>query len=300
MTDIFHEVEADLRREKAASLWQRFGGLVLVGAVLIVVGVAGWRGYVAWDAAREQQAGDRYVALMAEADSVRTVGPAEALLAFAADAPGDMGVFARLRAATSFDQAGEAARAEETLRSVVDDAAAPDLYRNVARVRLGQVLLDRGDTAATRDLLGPIAQDPGNPMTHAAQELVGLAAYTADDLETARATFTALGESVETSAPMRQRATAMLALLKQVAPSPAPAVGSGASTPAPAAEADAPAGEGPTPVIATSSGPAQSPDPSKLGPVSAPGPYDGPAATVGADGEATGEATPLPTAQETN
>ena len=48
MTDIFQEVEQDLRRERYKKAWDRYGIYVIAVAVLIVVGTAGWRGYLAW------------------------------------------------------------------------------------------------------------------------------------------------------------------------------------------------------------------------------------------------------------
>ncbi len=46
MSDIFREVDEDLRREQFKRLWDRFGTYVIGLAVLIVVVTAGYRG---WD-----------------------------------------------------------------------------------------------------------------------------------------------------------------------------------------------------------------------------------------------------------
>ena len=242
MSDIFQEVEADLRREKAAKLWERFGVWIIALAVLIVLIVAGWRGYEHWRVSRERAVGDRYVALLAEAEGARTAGSAEALTTFAADAPEGYALLARLRAATTYEQAGDTDTAGQLLRGVADDAEVPALYRDLARIRLVQHLIDAGDTAGAREIAGPMADDAGAPFSRSAQELMGLAAYADDDLAGARRWFTELSTDVATSSAMRQRAQAMLALLTQVAPDSAAgavsAVPDGAAT-APDASASA-------------------------------------------------------------
>ena len=43
MTDIFREIEEDLRRDRFSRIWQRHGHLLVGLVVVIVVGVAGWR-----------------------------------------------------------------------------------------------------------------------------------------------------------------------------------------------------------------------------------------------------------------
>ena len=62
MADIFQEVEEDLRRDKAARLWRRYGSYVLVAALAIVAGTAA---YVWWKqhvAARQIAEGDAFAA----------------------------------------------------------------------------------------------------------------------------------------------------------------------------------------------------------------------------------------------
>lgn len=253
MTDIFHEVEADLRREKAQHLWQRFGAYVIVVAILIVVGVAGWRGYLAWQTARDRAEGDRYLALLAEADGARTATAAEELERFATEAPAGYALLARMRAATTFEQASQPDEAIRLLRAVAGDPAVDALYGDLARIRLARLLVDGGNTVEAKEIAGPLAEDAGNPFTRSAQETMGLVAYIDGDLAGVRRWYTDISTDVATSSAMRQRAQAMLALLTQIAPEEVagdadaaggaptaapPSTAAGVSGPAPA-EADA-------------------------------------------------------------
>jgi hypothetical protein len=62
MADIFNEIDEQLRQEKIRKLWDRYGVLLLVLAVAIVAGVAGWRFYDNWRVQQAQAQGDAFVA----------------------------------------------------------------------------------------------------------------------------------------------------------------------------------------------------------------------------------------------
>ena len=48
MSDIFDEVDEEVRREQFKKLWERYGNLFVALAVLIVAAVGGWRGCEYW------------------------------------------------------------------------------------------------------------------------------------------------------------------------------------------------------------------------------------------------------------
>ncbi len=45
VSDIFHEVDEEVRRERFKQLWERYSIFIVAIAVLIIAGVGGWRGY---------------------------------------------------------------------------------------------------------------------------------------------------------------------------------------------------------------------------------------------------------------
>ena len=64
MSDIFAEVDADLRRDRWQALWDRYGFLVIGGAVGIVLLVAIIVGYRAFQQSQNEAASLRYEALL--------------------------------------------------------------------------------------------------------------------------------------------------------------------------------------------------------------------------------------------
>ena len=45
MSDIFQEVDEEVRRDKAAEFWKKYQNLIIGAAVLIVLATAGYRYY---------------------------------------------------------------------------------------------------------------------------------------------------------------------------------------------------------------------------------------------------------------
>jgi hypothetical protein len=68
MSDIFKEVDEDLRREQVRKLWDRYGPYVIGLAILIVVATAGYRGWEYWQERQAQATGDRFLAALALAN----------------------------------------------------------------------------------------------------------------------------------------------------------------------------------------------------------------------------------------
>lgn len=215
MSDIFQEVEEDLRREKLKRAWDRYGIYVLGVAVLIVLITAGYRGYEAWQTSRARSNGDVFIAALDKAASSETVTPAQELVTFAEDAPGGYAMLAQFRAASAFAQAGELDRAREIFSALSTDGDIPALYQNLARVRLAGTLIDQGDIQQAQQTLAPMAEDTSNPFSSAAQELMGLTAYMSDDIAGARRWYGSVRDEAGAPEPLRTRARMMLALMEQ-------------------------------------------------------------------------------------
>ena len=64
VSDIFHEVDEEVRRERLNKLWERYGNLLVAAAVVVVAGIAGWRGYGWWEAKKAAESGAAFQTAM--------------------------------------------------------------------------------------------------------------------------------------------------------------------------------------------------------------------------------------------
>lgn len=148
MSDIFQEIDEDLRRDRLMGIWRRYGTAIVALGLGLVVGVGafiGWRNY------SESKLNDNAHALAAAAQLVGEGKHADAAKAFAdlaGEAGGRYGDIALLDAAAATYDAGDAAAAAALYDKVAAGSADPSLAA-LAKVLAVQVLVD---TAPVADL----------------------------------------------------------------------------------------------------------------------------------------------------
>ncbi len=235
MADIFHEIDEDLRRERFNRLWTRYGAYVIGLAVLIVVAVAGWRGYEWWRLQQDQAAGAQFEAALQLAADGKTAEADTAFQQIEKDGTPGYRVLARFRAAAELAKTDRAAAVAD-YDALAKDPAISRLMQNVAQIRAALLLVDTAPFADIEGRVKPL-DTPEGAFRYSAREIIGLAQYKAGDYKAATDTFTALLNDGQTPPGLRRRAELMRTLAAASMPLPAPAA---ASTSAPA-PADAPA-----------------------------------------------------------
>jgi hypothetical protein len=217
VSELFDEVDEDLRREQLKKLWERYSIYIIAGAILIIAAVGGWRGYQYLEAKKAAEAG---AAFEAAADLAEQNKHAEAEAAFtklAATAPYGYRLLSRLRAA------GEVAtRDPQAAAKLYDDISADRSVatseQDLARIRAAGLLLDTTSYNNMLQRLEP-ATAPGATYRHTARELLALSAWRANDTTAARQWLDMIANDGETPVSLRSRAEALQALLPPVAKS---------------------------------------------------------------------------------
>ncbi|MEA2880810.1 MAG: hypothetical protein QOH32_29 [Bradyrhizobium sp.] len=215
MSELFDEVDEEVRREQLKKLWERYSIFIIAGAILIVAAVGGWRGYQYFEAKKAAEAG---AAFEAAADLSEQNKHAEAEAAFtklAATAPYGYRVLSRLRAAAEVASRDPAAAAK-LYDEIAADRSVGSSEQELARIRAAGLLLD---TASYNNMLQRLesATAPGATYRHTARELLALSAWRANDTAAARQWLDMIANDGETPASLRSRAEALQALLPPVA-----------------------------------------------------------------------------------
>ena len=216
MADIFHEVEEDLRRDRARKLWEKYGNYLLAGAVGVVVIVAAWRGFEWYQKQQADAAGARYQDAVSLARAGKNAEAEQAFGALAKDAPGGYRILTRFRLAAEMGARDpvEGAKAYDTLAT---DGSAGALLQALAKIRAGYLLVDTSPYSEMVQKMEPLTA-AGEPFRHSAREILGLSAYRAKDLPTATKWFEAVVGDQDVPPPARQRADLMLQLIAADAP----------------------------------------------------------------------------------
>jgi hypothetical protein len=208
VTDIFREVEEDLKRDQALELWKKYGKYIMVFAVAVVVMTGA---IVAWQNYRESQRGadGRAFARALELVNKGDLGAASAAMNDIAAGGGGYHALAVLQQAGLRIKAGDQAGAAAIYDKLAADGDASPAFRDLAVVLWGLASIDRADPATIDKKLQPLTA-AGAPFRPSALELVGLVALKTGDLKMARQTFQALADDTTAPAGLRQRATQIL------------------------------------------------------------------------------------------
>jgi hypothetical protein len=217
---IFAEVDEEVRREQLKQLWAKYGNLFIAAAVLVVLAVAGWRGYQWWEARKAAQAGAAFEAAVALSEKDKHADAAAAFGKVAADAPAGYRALARLREAAALAQQ-DAKAAVKIYDELAADGGLAQPLQDLARLRAGMLLVDTAPYDQVLERLEPLTAG-GRTFRHTARELLAFSAWRGGKTEAARHWVDLIVTDAETPASTRGRIDMLAALL---GPSPPQAKG---------------------------------------------------------------------------
>lgn len=219
MVDIFDEVSDDLRAERAARLLRRYGGLLVLAAILVLIGVGAQQAWQYYAAQQEEKAASGYLAITqqidAQGDSItnpQRLSDAQALQKFAAAAPAGYAAAANLRAAGLYADAGNLAQAAAGWNQVASTAGADPLLKDLANLLWAQHEICVAPDAAIAARLTPLTP-PENPYHALAQETQALLYLNENKPDQAKALFSQIASDPNAPDGVRNRADGLLAKL---------------------------------------------------------------------------------------
>jgi hypothetical protein len=184
VSDIFQEVDEEVRRERLEQLWKRYGNYIIAAAILVLACIGAWRGYIYWEERKAAEAGAAYEAASALADAGKH---SEAEAAFAK--LGNEGT-AGYRSLARFREAAQLGLSDPKAAVAAYDALAKNAslgpsMRDLATVRAALLLVDTAQYQELRTRLEPLTATD-RPFRHSARELLAFAAWRAGDSTAAR------------------------------------------------------------------------------------------------------------------
>lgn len=211
MTELFNEVDEEVRREQLQKLWEKYSIFIIAAALLVIAAVGGWRGYQYFEEKKAAEAGDAFNKAVELSEQGKHSEAETAFTDLAAKAPAGYRMLARFRAAA------EAATREPQAGAKMFDELAADAsigaeQQALARIRAAGLLVD---SASYADMLRRLEPDAaaGQTFRHSARELLALSAFRANDSTATRQWLDQLELDAETPPSMRSRAEALQALL---------------------------------------------------------------------------------------
>jgi hypothetical protein len=179
MSDIFREVDEDVRRDKAAEFWKKYQNYLIAAAALVVLATAGWRFYDYRRLQAAEAAGAQFEAALGLDRSGKGKEAADALGQLVAQAPNGYRALARL-AEAALEAKTDPTGAIAAYDTLAGDASIGPMFQEVARLRAALLRLDAGQVDRAKAALEALAA-PTSAYRHTAREMLGVLALSAQD-----------------------------------------------------------------------------------------------------------------------
>lgn len=211
MSEIFNEVDEELRRDQLKKIWERYSGLIVGAALVVVAAVGGWRGYQYLENQRASKAGTAFEAASTLSERNKHAEAEAAFAKLAQEAPGGYRTLARLRAAAEAAITDPQAGIKQ-YDEIGADAAVGQSEQDLAKTRAAMLMLDTASYDELRQRLEPLTS-AGRTFRHTARDLLAFSAWHAKDDNAARQWITLIVNDAETPSSVRSRAETLQSLL---------------------------------------------------------------------------------------
>jgi hypothetical protein len=211
VSDIFHEVEEEVRRERLEKIWKEYGDYFVAAACLLVIAAAGLQLWRVYDQRARGTASEAYMQAEQLYESGQTDLAAQSFAHIASTAPGGYAAVARLQEADAMMASGK----HDDAIALYKKIAAGDnrILGEVARIHEAWGIVDTSSRTDIETLLAPLT-DPNNAWRYTAREILAYWDYRNGQVEKASQEFATIAAASGTPAQLHARAIAMATFLK--------------------------------------------------------------------------------------
>lgn len=209
MSDVFREVDEELRQDQFKQLWKRYGTVLVAGALVLVAAVGGFQAWQGWQEERQADLSDRYATALDHLEAGDSAAGQEVLSGLIGDDEAGYGILAAFQQARVMIEADDLDGAVAVWDQVAANQDVPKAFRDVATLTSVLHQLDSGEPAALAERLAPLVE-PGQAFRASALELSALVALRRSDKAAARDFYGQVADNLEAPPAMRARATQML------------------------------------------------------------------------------------------
>ncbi len=182
---LLREVDEELRREKMERFWQRYNGLILGAAAVVIAAVAGYKFLENRRLTATYTAGSQFNAAVELANQNKREEAVKAFQNIAETGPHGYASLAKLHIAGAYVKDGKTAEAVAAFDALASDPSVDQLLKNFAQLQAASLRMDQADFTEMQNRLNSLTGE-SSPYKVSARELLGFAAFKAGKLEEAR------------------------------------------------------------------------------------------------------------------
>lgn len=210
MSDIFREVEEEVRRERLERIWKEYGDYIVAAAALLILAGAAWRLWNVYEGREAVRASNRFMAAQSLLESGQSRMAAENFAKLAQNAPSGYAKLSQLAEADGLAASNKQAAALNIYRKLAGDS--DQILSAIARIRAAWLLVDGAPKSDVENLVGPLASND-SPWRDIAREILAYADYRAGAIAQAQKEFESVAKDPKAPSGVRGRSQAMATLL---------------------------------------------------------------------------------------
>jgi hypothetical protein len=210
LSDIFREVEEEVRRDRLEKIWKEYGDYIVAAIAIAILAVAAYRLWNVYQAREAARASVRYISAQRLLESGQAQPAAREFAHLSQTAPKGYAKLSQMQEADALAASGNAAAALANYRKLIDSG--DEMLSSIARIRAAWILVEGAPKSEVESMLGGLAANT-SPWHPVAGEILAYADYHAGDAKRALAEFQALAKDSKSPAGVRGRSNAMATFL---------------------------------------------------------------------------------------
>ncbi|HEY3778738.1 MAG TPA: tetratricopeptide repeat protein [Rhizomicrobium sp.] len=207
MTDIFREVEEEVRREHYEKLWKQYRDHIIAAVALVIIGVAGFQLYRVYEQREANKASVGYEAAAQLLESGQPRAAEPQLAALAKSAPGGYSRLSQLAQADALFGAGDHNAAIQLYRQIAKGS--DPYFAAVARLHAAWAIVDETPRSEIENLLAPLT-DPSSAWHGLAEEVLAYEDLRTGNVTQALQSYQRLATDPNAPSSLHTRAAAMV------------------------------------------------------------------------------------------
>jgi len=212
MDNFIEEVDEELKHERYAELWRKYGIFAVGAVLLIVISVAGSMGWRQYQLNSQIQSGLDYVNAVDLMAAGKNAGALTAFQALGKDGAAGYRELARFQEAAVLVHQGNKAASAQIYEAIANDDGADKVFRNLALILYSLNVVDRAEPKALADRLGPLTNE-ASPWRFSALEITALLHRRRGDVSAAKLIYKKLADNDNAPHRIRARATEFLTVI---------------------------------------------------------------------------------------
>ncbi len=221
MSDIFREVDEEVRQDQAKDMWKKYGAYIMGLAILIVVSVGGFKAWEFYSLQQLEKAGADYLKSVALIDSGEDKQALEAFQALSQKGSSGFHLLSKFQEAGLLAKTGRGDDAVAIYDTLGNNSSLEDSLRDLARVRAALLLSATSTLKEVESRIGELAKTK-SVWRHSAQEIIAVTAFRTGDFVKATEIFNQLSADPTTPNAMRVRASALISIITPKLPAQTP------------------------------------------------------------------------------